>query len=115
MSSHSSLQTNTGSAHSTVESDIEHYDLIVIGSGPAGEKGATQAAYLGRSVLVVDSGLAGGAWVNTGTIPSRALRESALYLSSDCGLGLSTPFGRDRSVTNLLAMERRIVTRWREG
>jgi len=93
---------------------VESYDLVVIGSGPAGEKGAVQAAYLGHSVMVVDAALAGGAWVNTGTIPSKTLRETALYLAGGRGLGLSAPFGRERSVANLMAMERRIVTRWRE-
>ena len=96
--SHSSSEhTNTNHA--------EHYDLVVIGSGPAGEKGASQAAYLGRSVLVIDASLAGGAWVNTGTIPSKTLRETALYLSGGRGLGISTPFGRERSVRNLMAMD----------
>ena len=110
-------QSNTQSYstfHDSNSSKAEHYDLVVIGSGPAGEKGASQAAYLGRSVLVIDASLAGGAWVNTGTIPSKTLRESALYLSGGRGLGLSTPFGRERSVQNLMAMERRIVSRWRE-
>jgi NAD(P) transhydrogenase len=93
---------------------MKRYDLVVIGSGPAGEKGAVQAAYLGKSVLVVDAGLAGGAWVNTGTIPSKTLRETALYLSGGRGLGLAAPFGHERSVANLMAMERRIVSRWRE-
>jgi len=58
------------------------YDLIVIGSGPAGEKGAAQAAYFGKSVALVErEPVLGGACVNTGTIPSKTLRESALALS----------------------------------
>ena len=58
------------------------YDLIVIGSGPAGEKGAAQAAYFGKSVALIEREPAlGGACVNTGTIPSKTLRESALHLS----------------------------------
>ena len=58
------------------------YDLIVIGSGPAGEKGAAQAAYFGKSVALIERELVvGGACVNTGTIPSKTLRESALHLS----------------------------------
>ena len=94
---------------------MERFDLVVIGSGPAGEKGAVQAAYLGKSVLVVDEGLAGGAWVNTGTIPSKTLRESALYLAGGRGLGLPAAFGgRERSVANLMSMERHTVARWRE-
>jgi NAD(P) transhydrogenase len=58
------------------------YDLIVIGSGPAGEKGAAQAAYFGKRVLVVEKEPApGGAAVHTGTLPSKTLRETALFLS----------------------------------
>ncbi len=58
------------------------YDLIVIGSGPAGEKGAAQAAYFGKKVLVVEKNEApGGAAVHTGTLPSKTLRETALFLS----------------------------------
>ncbi len=58
------------------------YDLIVIGGGPGGEKGALEAARLGKRVLIVDRGRApGGAAVHTGTIPSKTLRETALFLS----------------------------------
>jgi NAD(P) transhydrogenase len=58
------------------------YDLIVIGSGPAGEKGAAQAAFFGKSVALIErEPVVGGACVNTGTIPSKTLRESALHLS----------------------------------
>jgi NAD(P) transhydrogenase len=58
------------------------YDLIVIGSGPAGEKGAAQAAYFGKRVALIErEPIFGGACVNTGTIPSKTLRESALHLS----------------------------------
>jgi len=58
------------------------YDLVVIGSGPAGEKGAAQAAYFGKKVTMVEKASAlGGAAANTGTLPSKTLRETALYLS----------------------------------
>ena len=58
------------------------YDLVVIGSGPAGEKGAAQAAYFGKRVAVVEKEKdPGGAAVNTGTLPSKTLRETALFLS----------------------------------
>lgn len=58
------------------------YDLIVIGSGPAGEKGAAQAAYFGKKVALVEKEpVLGGAAANTGTLPSKTLRETALYLS----------------------------------
>src|SRR5262249_5416754 len=58
------------------------YDLIVMGSGPAGEKAAAQAAYFGKRVAVVERAPEpGGAGVHTGTLPSKTLRETALYLS----------------------------------
>lgn len=58
------------------------YDLIVIGSGPAGEKGAAQAAYFGKKVALIErEPVLGGTCVNTGTIPSKTLRESALHLT----------------------------------
>lgn len=60
----------------------DHFDLVVIGAGPAGEKGAAQAAYFGKTVCVVERApKPGGAAVNTGTIPSKTLRETALYFS----------------------------------
>ena len=60
----------------------QRYDLVVIGSGPAGEKGAARAAYFGRRVAIVErASVLGGASVNTGTIPSKTLRETALYFS----------------------------------
>ncbi len=59
-----------------------HYDLIVIGSGPAGRRGAIQAAKLNKRVLVVERGRrVGGVSVHTGTIPSKTLRETVLNLT----------------------------------
>jgi NAD(P) transhydrogenase len=61
---------------------MQEYDLVVVGSGPAGRRGAIQAAKLGRKVLVVEQGKrVGGVSVHTGTIPSKTLRETALNLS----------------------------------
>ena len=58
------------------------YDVLVIGSGPAGQKAAIAAAKLGRSVAVIERGLMlGGVCVNTGTIPSKTLREAVVYLT----------------------------------
>jgi NAD(P) transhydrogenase len=58
------------------------YDLLVVGSGPAGEKGAAQAAFFGKKVLLIEKQpVLGGACVNTGTLPSKTLRETALYMS----------------------------------
>src|SRR5262249_43962271 len=62
--------------------ETESYDLIVIGSGPAGEKGAAQAAYFGKKVALVEKEpVLGGTAANTGTLPSKTLRETALLLS----------------------------------
>jgi NAD(P) transhydrogenase len=58
------------------------YDLLVIGSGPAGQKAAIQAAKLGRRVALVERGhMVGGVCTNTGTIPSKTLREAVIYLT----------------------------------
>jgi len=60
----------------------DHFDLVVIGGGAAGEKGAARAAYFGKRVAVIERRDApGGATVHTGTLPSKTLREAALFLS----------------------------------
>ena len=69
--------------------DPDAFDLVVIGSGPAGEAGALHAANFGKRVAVVERAHAvGGAGVNTGTLPSKTLRETALYLSGARTRGL---------------------------
>jgi NAD(P) transhydrogenase len=61
---------------------MAQYDLLVIGSGPAGQKAAVQAAKLGKTVGIIErKAVVGGVSTNTGTIPSKALREAVLYLS----------------------------------
>jgi NAD(P) transhydrogenase len=60
----------------------ERFDLVVIGGGPAGERGAAQAAYFGKRVALVERAPEpGGAAVHTGTLPSKTLREAGLFLS----------------------------------
>jgi NAD(P) transhydrogenase len=60
----------------------DRFDLVVIGGGAAGEKGAARAAYFGKRVAVVERrDRPGGATVHTGTLPSKTLREAALFLS----------------------------------
>src|SRR5580704_1138132 len=82
---------------------VQNYDLVVIGSGPAGEKGAAQAAYFGKRVALVECGnTLGGACVNTGTIPSKILRESALYYSGIRQRGL---YGVDYSLREGLTVK----------
>ena len=59
-----------------------HYDMIVIGSGPAGKRAAIQAAKVGKRVLLIEKNqVVGGVTVHTGTIPSKTLRETVLFLS----------------------------------
>src|ERR1700678_2849830 len=82
---------------------VQNYDLVVIGSGPAGEKGAAQAAYFGERVALIECGdILGGACVNTGTIPSKILRESALYFS---GLRQRGLYGVDYSLKEGLTVK----------
>lgn len=58
------------------------YDLVVVGGGPAGEKGAVQAAYFGKRVALIERAAdPGGACVHTGTLPSKTLREASLFLA----------------------------------
>jgi NAD(P) transhydrogenase len=67
---------------SKTQGGSHHFDLIVIGSGPAGRRAAVQAAKLNKRVLVVERGYkVGGVSVHTGTIPSKTLRETVLNLS----------------------------------
>jgi len=80
----------------------ESFDLIVIGCGPAGEKGAAQAAYFGKRVVVIERAQAvGGSCINTGTVPSKTLRESALYFS---GLKQRGLYGIDYSLKENLTV-----------
>jgi NAD(P) transhydrogenase len=81
----------------------EHYDLIVIGAGPAGEKGASKAAQYGKKVALIErSQYLGGAGINTGTVPSKTLRESALYFS---GLQQRGLYGIDYSLKENLTIK----------
>ncbi len=62
--------------------EIHHYDIVVIGSGPAGEKAALQASKLKKQVALIDkSPHLGGASLHTGTIPSKSLRETVMHLA----------------------------------
>ncbi|HUK41664.1 MAG TPA: Si-specific NAD(P)(+) transhydrogenase [Candidatus Acidoferrales bacterium] len=61
---------------------MAHYDMLVIGSGPAGQKAAIQAAKVGKKVGIIErKKVVGGICINTGTIPSKSLREAVLFLS----------------------------------
>lgn len=61
---------------------MAHYDMLVIGSGPAGQKAAIQAAKVGKKVVVIErKKVVGGICINVGTIPSKSLREAVMFLS----------------------------------
>lgn len=79
---HDGVGTPSGKRSKDAGDYMIHYDFIVVGSGPAGRRGAIQAAKLGKRVLVVEKGTrVGGVSVHTGTIPSKTLRETALNLT----------------------------------
>jgi NAD(P) transhydrogenase len=80
----------------------DSFDLIVIGCGPAGEKAAAQAAYFGKRVSIIERAESvGGSSINTGTVPSKTLRESALYFS---GLKQRGLYGIDYSLKENLTV-----------
>lgn len=94
---------------------MEHYDLLVIGSGPAGQKAAIAAAKLGkRSAVVERRDMIGGVCINTGTIPSKTLREAVMYLT---GLNQRELYGHsyrvkdEITVADLSARTRHVITR----
>jgi NAD(P) transhydrogenase len=82
--------------------EANEYDLVVIGSGPAGQKGAICAAKLRKKVAIIDRKRSvGGVCVHTGTIPSKTLREAVLYLS---GFRQRTFYGRGYALKDRIAM-----------
>lgn len=81
----------------------EKYDLIVLGAGPAGETGALKVAQFGKRVALIERApYLGGAGINTGTVPSKTLRESALYFS---GLQQRGLFGIDYSLKENISIK----------
>ncbi|NBU75755.1 MAG: FAD-dependent oxidoreductase, partial [Planctomycetes bacterium] len=93
--------------------DQRDYDLVVIGSGPAGEKGAARAAYFGKRVALVEKeNHLGGAAANTGTLPSKTLRETALFLSGFKQrqlAGVSVAMNKTVRISDFMAHEREVV------
>jgi NAD(P) transhydrogenase len=83
--------------------EASRFDLVVLGSGPAGQKAAIQAAKVGASVAVVESrDPIGGVCANTGTIPSKTLREAAIYLTGLSERGL---YGQSYRVKEEITIE----------
>ena len=91
------------------------FDLVVLGSGPAGQKAAIQAAKVGASVAVVERrDTIGGVCANTGTIPSKTLREAAIYLTglSERGLyGQSYRVKEEITIEDLIWRTQQVMTR----
>jgi NAD(P) transhydrogenase len=91
------------------------FDLVVIGSGPAGQKGAICAAKMGKRVAVVERrGAVGGVCVHTGTIPSKTLREAVLYLTGTrerAFYGRGYTLKEDISLSDLSSRVRLVVER----
>jgi NAD(P) transhydrogenase len=91
------------------------YDLVVLGSGPGGQKAAIAGAKLGKRVAVVErDSMLGGVCVNTGTIPSKTLREAVVYLT---GLALREVYGEsyrvkaDITIADLMSRTQHVVGR----
>src|SRR5919206_4644889 len=79
------------------------YDMVVIGSGPAGQRAAIQAAKLNKRVAIVErKTVVGGVCINTGTIPSKTLREAVLHLS---GYRLRSLYGASYTVNQHIPMQ----------
>src|SRR3954463_9134585 len=78
------------------------FDLVVIGSGPSGQKGALNAAKLGKRVALIDRQTSvGGVCIHTGTIPSKAIREAVLHLT---GLSVRELYGNSYAVKHDISM-----------
>lgn len=78
------------------------YDLIVIGSGPGGQRAAIQGAKAGKRVAVIEKQNAiGGVCINTGTIPSKTMREAVLHLS---GFYSKNFYGANRAASEAISM-----------
>src|ERR1700735_3151419 len=94
---------------------VYDFDVLVIGSGPGGQKAAIAAAKLGRKVAIIErKDMIGGVCLNTGTIPSKTLREAVLYLT---GLDQREMYGQsyrvkdEITIGDLTARTRHVVSR----
>ena len=89
------------------------YDVLIIGSGPAGEKAAIQAAKLGKKVGLIEKNTRlGGVCIHTGTLPSKTLRETVLYISSikNRGIyGVSCSINRNITISELMYRKNIVV------
>src|SRR5438034_8108148 len=94
-------------------SSLAKFDLVVLGGGPAGTSGATAAGLLGKRVALVEkAALVGGAGINTGTIPSKTLRETSLMLSgwrSRRLFGVDLSLRREATIGDFMRHEKNVT------
>ena len=92
---------------------MRHFDCAVIGTGPAGQKAAIQAAKLGKNVIIIEKNkVVGGASINTGTIPSKALREAVLHLTGISRRGLfgeGSRMKRQITIADLIYVSQQVI------
>ena len=92
---------------------MKHYDVAVIGTGPAGQKAAIQAAKLGKKVVITEkNNVLGGATINTGTIPSKALREAVMHLTGASKRGIfgeSYRVKRNITISDLIYVSQQVI------
>src|SRR5690349_16913052 len=100
---HCATQRRFGSRRGGMSGNALDYDLLVIGSGPAGQRAAIQGAKLNKRVAIVERRtVLGGCSVNLGTIPSKTLREAALEL---CGYRSREFYGASYTVKKHITMQ----------
>src|SRR4051794_36540155 len=91
----------------------QHFDLVVLGGGPAGASGAAAAGLFGKRVALVETtGMLGGAGINTGTLPSKTLRETALVLSgwrSRRLFGVDLSLQREATIGDFMCHEKNVT------
>ncbi|MBI5344630.1 MAG: FAD-dependent oxidoreductase, partial [Deltaproteobacteria bacterium] len=97
---------------------MRRYDILVIGSGPGGERAALQASKLGKKVAIIErQPYIGGAGLHTGTLPSKTLRETALYLAGfkqRAVFGFQFTLGRDVTLSELMYRKTEVIRKQME-
>lgn len=98
---------------------MKKYDVLIIGSGPAGEKAAIQASKLNKKVAVIErQAYVGGAGLHTGTLPSKTLRETALYLAGlkqRAVFGFQVTLARDVKLSELMHRKTEVTRKQMEA
>ncbi len=97
---------------------MKKYDILVIGSGPGGQKAAIQAAKLGKRVAIIErQPYIGGAGLHTGTLPSKTLRETALFLAGfkqRAVFGFQFTLGREITLSELMHQKSEVIRKQME-